>query len=576
MGFQITNTDNVARIDCANSTTGLVDPMNILVTGSVGSGKSFCDEEILSMLHDNNYTVISLSDVKDGLEFGFCMFDPKVEWHKRKLRKFGCPQGGKPTKIYHPFSFNLPTNTKLPDINIYTLNIKSLSRIDLGFLAETNENKRSIQIILDTLSKLKKEEGLHHLIFKAEEQTENIANINKAGIKYRSDDPDDFFTRSKIGTEKTSGEMSAYFKQFIQDYTLTPANCPYNLNIKEIINDQKHYHVFTTKWIKDRRLKTFYILHILQQIIENETYAKYPIALYIGEIRFLTPNKSDGFTSFLAEEMKNTITRMRNMGKGIAIISDTQVYRDVHPAVLDSFNENIFGRISSLKELEFIGKALKLNTADVNLIKSLEVGEFILKVKDEYGDESTLQKVKFYLPPHAHKEQGYSFFEFYAHEHPELLRTYNKEINDIQKIKDEIIEEVMVLKDKENINKKEIVKLEREEKLDKEKLRIKLQLGKAQKSSEKADAISDKIKALIYDEWKNAVGKDKSGRSIAKKFNILLANGEPNHVAVQRAITQMQKKEQNIKTNTTEEEETNEEEADPSDTYEEKPEREDP
>jgi hypothetical protein len=537
-------------------------------------------EQIVNLYYRNGYTVISLSDVKDGVEFGFSMFRPTAPYHLAKLNQFGCPIETIPTKIYHPFSFDLPKNEKLPDFNIYTLNIKTIGRNDIGFLAETKENKRSIQILLDTIQKLGKEEGIHHLIFKAEEQTESLANLTKGTIKYRSDNPDDFFTRTKIGTEKTSGEMNAYFKPFIHNYAITPSDCPLNINIKEIMNDQKHYHIFTTKWIKDRRLKAFFIIHLLTQILENETFAKFPICIYLEEIRFLTPNDNEGFTSFLAEELKNTMTRMRNMGKGYAIVSTTQVYRDVHTSVLDSFNENIFGKISSLKELEFIGKALKLPTQDVNLIKSLEIGEFIIRAKASYEDDASLQKVKMYLPPHAHKEGRYSFFEFYEHHYPELMRTFQKEHQIIQAIKDRVIQSTSELKEKENIHKKAVAQEEKEKKAENytkyvEELRKKIQSEKDNKVKEKSEALNDKIKELIYAEWKTATGRDKSTRNLAKKFKIFMSNGEPNSMAVHRAITQMRKKYETPETTDEENKDEDEIEKDTQDQYDETPEKED-
>jgi hypothetical protein len=542
MAFWIDNTGGVSRVKCTDQESGGVIPMNLLIVAGVGGGKTLASEQLVNYYHRNKWVVISLSDVKDGVEFGFSMFDPVAPYQVRKLRKFGCPKEAIPTKVYHPFTFDLPKNIKEPDINIYTINIKNLTRIDMGFLSESAENKRSTQIILETIDKMNKSDGLHHMIFNAEAQTESIANLTKSSVKFRSDNADDFFTKTKIGTEKTASEMSAYFKPFIKDYTLAPADCKYNLNIRQVMNDLEHYHIFTTKWIKDRRLKAFYVLHLLQEIINNETYAKHPICIYLEEIRFLTPNSSDGFSSFLAEELKNTMTRFRNMGKGFAIISTTQVYRDVHPSVIDSFNEIVLGRISSFKEIEFIAKALKFTTQDVNLLKSLDVGEFIIKTKDQYSDEPELQKIKYYMPPHAHKEGGYSWFEFYHKYHPELMRTYNTEIEYMNETAQRIVDEVTVLKDKENIMKRDAVKMEREQKLDKEKLRMKIQMQKIQKTVEKTDKVDEKMKEMIYREWQSATGKSKGFNAIARKFNMIQPSGQPSANTIRRIIMEFERK----------------------------------
>jgi len=524
---------------------GSAVPMNCLVVATVGAGKSLVGEQIAHFFYRNGYTIISLSDVKDAYEFGFCMFEPTAPYHRRKLHKFGCPIGGVPTKLYHPFTFALPRNTKLPNINFYTLNIKTLTRTDMNFLAESEENKRSIQILLEELQKLKRDDGLHHLIFNAENQTESIANLTKTGMKFRSENSDEFYTRSKQGTEKTSAEMSAYFKPFIDTYALAPESAPSNLNIVDIMNDQTSYHVFSTRWITDRRLKAFFILHLLQDLINNESHAKHPICIYLEEIRFLTPAGSEGFNKFLAQEIGTTMTRMRNMGRGFAIISTTQIYRAVHTDVLDTFNETVIGRIESKKEREFIGKADRLSTQDTNLLKSLEVGDFVIKTKDEFSDEATLQKVRFYMPPHSHKEQGYSFFEWYAKRFPDKMRTYGDLIDQMRDLKNRITQEVKVLVDAENQRKREAVKKERDERIAKEREKIKASLQKTQKVVEKKDAVDEKLQDLIYNEWKSAEGKDKSLRSIARKFNLYIGTtGDPNSMAVKRAIERYERRHQ--------------------------------
>jgi hypothetical protein len=517
--------------------------MNCLVVAGVGAGKTLCSEQIANFFYRNGFTIISLSDVKDAFEFGFCMFEPTAPYHRRKLHKFGCPLGGVPTKLYHPFTFTLSRSAKYPDINFYTLDIKTLTRTDLNFLAESEENKRSIQIILEQLRKLKRDDGLHHLIFNAENQTESIANLTKTGMKFRSENPDDFFTRTKSGTEKTSSEMAAYFKPFIDTYALAPESAPTNLDIVDIMNDQNHYHVFSTRWITDRRLKAFFILHLLQDLINNESHAKHPICIYLEEIRFLTPAGSEGFTKFLAQEIGTTMTRMRNMGRGFAIISTTQVYRAVHSDVLDTFNETVIGRLGSIKELEFMSKALKLSTQDTNLLKSLEVGDFVIKTKDDYGGEATLQKVRFYMPPHAHKEQGYSFFEWYAKRFPNTMRTYGDLIEQMHDLKNRVIGEVKTLTDAENQRKRETLKKEKDERIAKEREKIKATLQKTQKVVEKKDAVDEKMQDLIYNEWKNAEGKDKSLRSIARKFGLFIGTtGDPNSMAVKRAIERYERR----------------------------------
>ena len=536
----IDSSESISRVKLVDA-EGQVIPLNILIYSGSGGGKTVAEEEIADYYHRHGWTIISLSDVKDELEQGFSMFDPHSYYHLRKLKRYGCPIGKRPTKIHHPFTFDIP-KTKLPDIDFFTINIKNLNRIDLQFLAETGENKKSIQILLEQIQNLKSNEGLHHLVFYAENQTESMANLTKTGMRFRSDNPDDFFTKSKIGTEKTSGEISSYFKPFLNDYCLAPANSKHNLDISGIMNDQKNYHIFTYKWIKDRRLKSFFILHLLNELILNADKAEHPILFIIEEVRFLVPQSSEGYVAYLAEEIKNTLTRMRNMGKGYGCVMTTQVYRDVNEKVVDTANEQIIGKLTSIKEYEFIGKAMRLKTSEIDLLKSLQVGEFVIKAKEEYTDEVTLQKVKLYMPPHAHKDIGTNFFDLYTKNYPDKMKYYNELIETMNALKTRISDEVNILKEKENETKKKQLKEEKESRLDKEKMRLKIEMAKVQKKTERTDEIDEKLKEAIYERFIETTGKEHSTRSIAKYFKLLLTNGEPNHKAVQRAIAWVQRK----------------------------------
>jgi hypothetical protein len=522
-----------------NEETGKLDPINGLIVGGVGSGKTLALEEYARYFYEHGYTVISLSDVKDGLEFGFSAFEPSAPYMLRQINMFGAPKHAQKIKVYHPFTFDIPTD-ELPEINFYGINIKNLTEIDLKFLAESNENKRSIQIIMETAEKLKSDEGIHHLIFSSETQTESLINSNKGGVKYRSDKADDFFTKTKIGTEKTASEMVAYFKPFLKDYCLLPKNNSHNLNIKELMNDQEHYHIFTTKWIISRRLKAFFILHLLQELINNEQYAKHPVCIILEEIRFLTPNSSDGFANFLSEEIKSTMTRMRNMGKGFAILSTTQVYRDVSPVVIDSFNSITLGKISSFKELEFISKALKMSSTDMNTIKNLDVGEFAVYTKEENVEEKSLNKIRFFMPPHSHKEQGKNFFSEWQKYFPERMHVYTDLIEEMKAEKQRIEEDVTVLKDKENISKRESAKKNNEERRPNRNYETE---EKLEKQKEKGKKTSERLMNLVWETYNSASGKEKEYGVIAQKVGMFLGDGKPNKMGVLRLLERRRKQE---------------------------------
>jgi hypothetical protein len=73
-------------------------------------------------------------------------------------------------------------------------------------------------------------------------------------------------------------------------------------------------------------------------------------------------------------------------------------------------------------------------------------------------------------------------------------------------------------------------------------MRLKIEMAKVQKKTERTDEIDEKLKEAIYERFIETTGKEHSTRSIAKYFKLLLTNGEPNHKAVQRAIAWVQRK----------------------------------
>lgn len=532
MTFRINEDEGVSRIQ-------LEIPVNMLIYASVGGGKSHLAEQIANFHYRKGFTVISLSDVKGTFEQAFSMFEPEAPYHLRKLRKFGCPIQAVPTKIYHPFTFKIPDHS-LPPINFYTINIKNLNRTDLNFLAETAENKRSIQILLEQVEALKKTEGLHHLAFYADEKTESDVNIGNTKIRLRSDNPDDLFSRTKMGTEKTSSEINSYLKPFNKEYCILPANCPHNIDIVQIMNDQKHYHIFSQKWIKDEREKAFHILHILLEIISHADQAKHPICIYTEEITFLLPDTNEGFTAYLSDYFKKTLLSFRSMGKGFSSILVTQSFRATNQNVIDSCNETVIGRVSSLKEIESISKALRFTTQEVNLLKSLDVGEFCIKTIDQFTDEPNYSKMKPFLTPTAHKEIYDNFFQKYEQKHPDRMQTYKELKQDIQARKQAVIESVSILKDAENQKKRDTIKREQENRQTKEKTKIQTETAKVLIKTAKAEATDHKIKELIYQDYINTVPRP-SLSQLANKYHILLSDGTPNKTGIKRIITQITK-----------------------------------
>lgn len=507
-----------------------------IITGTSGSGKTVLAETLLHRAWKQGCVIISLTDVKDEYELPFAQFPIEAEYHKQSCNKWGIPQETIPVKIYHPFTFDIP-NEKLPEIEFYTIPIKSLNRTELTYIAETKTDKTSIKMFLEAIKHLKNNEGIHHLIWNIQKMTEA-----QEGNKKYSEDPEEFFTKgSKGGTEKQIAEIISYFNPFKTDYTLTPENCTHNIKIKEIINDQKNYHQLSTKYIKDEKQKTFYILNFIKQIIQNLTdNAKYPIVIYIDELAIVCPEQTEGYTVILSEAFGRYIRQIRSKGRGTSIIGCTQEYFKVNTEVRGSMTQKIFGKLS-IEDRNNLNRAISIKAEGLTAISQLNIGEFLI---EHIGFTTPIRS---WMPPHAHKEEKYKYIEYYRKYKPEQLKQYNDMRHEIKELKKSIEQDVKEKVQKEN---EEAKKREQEKQQNKNNktTEIKEQLKKV---TQEKQELNEQRKKEIYNKWKEykALGTPKSYREIATEYKIYLSNGNPDQQTIFRIIKKYKQEEETNDTN---------------------------
>ena len=502
-----------------------------LITATSGQGKTILSESILHRLWKQGAVIISITDVKDEFELPFCQFLPEAQYHKDKLRKWGIPEETIPIKVYHPFSFNIP-NEKLPEYELYTIPIKSLTRTELQYIAESKTDKTSIKMFLEAIQKLRKDEGIHHLIWTIQKMTEGETGKNKY-----STDPNEFFAKgSKGGTEKQISEIIGYFNPFKTDYTLTPEDCKLNIDIKKIINDKEHYHQLSTKYIKDDKQKGFYILNFIRQIKDTLTdHAKYPIILYIDEMAIVFPQETEGHTVILSEVLGRDIKQLRSKGRGTIILGCAQEYFKVNNEITGSMVDKIFGQLS-IQDIGNINRYINIKSEGIQQIRTLKTGEFL---NEKLGFTTPW---KAWMPPHAHKERKYKYVELYREKYPERMRQYTEEKKYIKEIKNAIENDVRNIVEKENLEAKKQEQQKAEAKINKTtEIKEKLTQIKAEKQE-----LNEQRKKEIYNKWKEykAIGTPKSYREIAKEYNIYLKSGEADAKTIQRIINKYQEQEE--------------------------------
>jgi len=480
----------------------------IQIYATSGKGKTLAVETIVEEYHRAGYLIAVISDPKNEIEFGYQQFLPKAKYHLDGLRLIGKKPEIKKVKLWHPFTFRIPRE-KLPDFNLFTLSLKDLGKAEFGMLAETHADSDTIKLLMKASEDISNEDGLFSFLHYIQELTEG-----KGDNRRRKPDWRNFGLSVSGGTLKSIQDISNYFHPFEKDYFLAKENCPLNLDIKSILQDQESYHVFVTNFLnpKDKKIKEFVTLAILNKIVENvQKYAKTPILIVIPEIRFLVPFKPKGYKEFLADSIKSSLSIMRNMGKGIGSISDSQVFSDTDENVRNSATITLFGELAP-SDADKVSKTLNYKREIRQQLSNMEYpNSYLLAGKEDVGS------IRIWFPSARHCEQKYNFFETFKEEYPERMKSF-ADIIDMMK-KDQKAEEDKI---RDKIKKKEQREKERQEELRKLKEESSKEKDVTEKKIEKANTMIDKSKMelmrLVY-EYKNK-NPELSWRAIADEFKI--------------------------------------------------------
>jgi hypothetical protein len=484
---------------------GDVENSFTFIFAKAGTGKTLSIESLIEEYKKLGYTILILSDVKDEFEMGFALFEPRKPYHIYHLRKIGKPIQKQEVKLYHPFSFRIPTNSALPEINFYGFSIKELRRNEWSMIAESSMESDTIRLLLNACNSISNSDGLYSFLHFVEESV-----IGKREKRKINPDPKNFYLRTATATAKSLQDISSYLIPFKEDYFLVPNNSQLKLDWKTILNDNDCYHVFTTYWIQDEKLKDFTILALFNSILRNKQYARKPILIVIPEIRFLTPFKPEGYKKYLADGIKSNLSVMRNMGRGFSGIFDSQVWQDVSEDVRNSATFTCFGELGGAGDIEKISKAMNYKRDIRDMLKKMDYrNSYLIQGKEELGSFTL------WFPSHMHKEPEYNFFEMYKTHYPERMKNY-KEL--YEKIRKEYEEEEDTFREK--VKKR----MQEEERLENEKIK-----QREYKSSEKLKEAEDEVKALKkmkVDEKKEALYKEKidnpnkSFRTLGDRYGI--------------------------------------------------------
>lgn len=484
---------------------GEVENGTIIILGSSGTGKGILGEALTEEFHKQGYVVLIIADPKNEMEYGYAMFEPISQFHLNYLKSTGKRPERKNVKLYHPFTFRLPRHA-LPEINFYTFSLKDLGRQEWSLIAETGWDTDNMKLLLNASETISSSDGLYgfvHYLF------ESVKGRQEGkGVK---SDPNRFHLPVTGGTGKSLQDVVNYLKPFEKDYFLAPDNCKLNLDWKEILSDQEHYHFFSSKWLGDDKQREFCVMALFNQVIKHKDACKHPVLFVIPEIRALTPVKAEGYKKFLAQGITRNLSMFRSQGRGMSAILDTQVYTGVEEEVIKSATDVLLGRIMNIRDIDALVKARGYRHDMRDRLAKLGKGLFYLMGKEDIDELGVL------MPSHRHCEESYNFFEHYKAEYGDKMKDYSQLIAEMRSMLDseeEKFKERMKKREKDERERIEAIKKAREEKSAKAK--------KLDEKIEKATQIKEKVATdlmkLVY-ETKQA-NPDMSWRELAAKFNL--------------------------------------------------------
>lgn len=492
-------------------------PQQIAIFASSGHGKGLIQEAMVEEWRKRtNGIVLCIADPKNEAEYSFVQYEPKEKYHLNMLRKDGKMPNGYKCKLYHPFTFNINDKRKLPEINFYTVSLKSLTREDLSILAETPYSSESVKLMLRVIDDLGRKDGIFTFLHRVQKLVKGRKDKKK-----RIADPKNFYLDVGAGTSKSITEIAGFMSPFKKDYFISPESSPYNLDWQSILNDNENYHVFLSMFIRDDKMQQFTVLNLLQQIINNVEYAKKPILIVIPEVRKLCPRLPQGYKLFLSQAISNAMSTIRSKGRGMSSIIDSQVYDDTDDKIKETATVTLFGALSP-GDSERVCKAMQYKRETREWLQGMEKNTFVWAGKEKEG------KFRFFLPSHMHKEPEYNWIEEYKRHFADKMQNYREIIN---YMRNEYNSEEKEIADKINA---EIKRKKLEEQRRKEE---KEEKGKEKPKKEvKQDSNRDRLRKIAYEMYhdESLPKKERSYRKIADKLNL-------NHMTIKKYVEQYKK-----------------------------------
>jgi len=399
------------KYDAQGNIVGLVpakkDIEHWVIFGQTGSGKTTFSERITEVLYRaKKFKVVCLFDSKDDLESAFALFPAEGETKKALLdcehwqdvhMDFRKPEGI-PIKVFHPICKGL--SKKAPETFFpFTVPLVSLTKAELAFLGETD--KRAVYV-----------EQLAQLLEQRQEDSSLTLPEFLLSLKELKGEANAFGFHDYSLSNQFFSSAYNLFAPFSVQRMISSKKCPTALTdekLVEILNDQKTYTVFSTKWLHDQKLKFFVTLALFNAIIrlKQEGKIKPNIVIKINDLHKLVPRFFvQEYQKIMISLFFDLITTCRS--SGITLVCDTQDPTAINSRLIGQFHNVWTGTITTPNQLQYFAESgARMNEDDfyqINLLHFLKRRAFF--------DIST-HGFAYVMPPrHKHKEPGEDFFKY--------------------------------------------------------------------------------------------------------------------------------------------------------------------
>jgi hypothetical protein len=481
----------------------------IMIVGTSTTGKSIGAETIAEELYEQeNCSVLFFFDVNNVFESAFAMFKATEKYQLKRLAKIRSIPESKPLKIHCLFSLKgLEKEIKevkkkfksplLPEMDFFVLDIAKLSRIEAEYLCETEGDKGSVRLLINSISELKKNEGMYELN-KIIKKNSRIKTVKFHGKSLSEEEP--------IADRKDERELKGILRMFEKDNLLMPSNFKINvdgitlkpLNMREILEDKQSYHVFISKFasgdIKDSKLSEFLVYHYINEFDRYIEYSPRPVVVVVEEIDSLSEFRAKGRKHIFDIRIGEIMKRIRKMGVTFIVVGTE--YTKIGEKIHSRCNVKLLFRLST-DDLEKMKKVHNYGRKILSKIPRLNIGEFLIE-----GFEET--KMEANVPKHGHKHTEQDFYKEYRTHYPDKLKDYTPLIKAMkQHINDE--------------NKR--IKSEEKRLEDLKKRSIKRDIERKAKKEGKTNELKEKLQKLKEEK---KVSLKKRNELIIKEYNNLL------------------------------------------------------